>query len=110
MTTKKFKDLEKVPVEVLTMWLNKMLRGKSLNINGINFYKGKSIDIETVSFNFVRLTVYQPNNKVEIAGTILELTFAVVEVTENDVTIWDRTRSVCNTAKSLAKEASDVTN
>lgn len=110
MTTKKFKDLDKVSNEDLTMWINKMLKGKRLNINGINFYKGKSIDIETVSFNFVRLTVYQTNNKVEIAGTILELTFAVVEVTENDVTIWDRTRSVCNTAKSLAKEAFDVTN
>ena len=47
----------------------------------------------------VKREQYPIDNRVEIAGIILELACAVVEVTENDVTIWDRTRSECNTSR-----------
>ncbi len=89
MTTKKFKDLDKVSNEDLTMWINKMLRGKRLSINGINFHSNKTIVIESICDTFEGLDVCVKNSDEVIASLVFNAKTAVMQVADSFVEIYD---------------------
>ncbi len=85
------KGLDKIPIKDLNCMVNKMLKGKRLNVNGVNFYAIKKVhfsNFSTTSSN-VRLVVFSFDDEVEIAGLFINLEQVEIEVDENYVTIWE---------------------